>query len=209
MADDASWPMLRAMAGIGAICGGLIVTVYEGTAPRIERNRAEALERAVFDVLPGARTSHTFATEDGPVRAGYDDQGRLVGFALETQGMGYQDVIHVLYGYDPAAEEVVGLNVLESRETPGLGDRIQTDPGFLANFEHLDVALAPGGSGLRHPIELVKAGTKTEPWQIDAISGATISSTAIAQMLARSTERRVPDLHGRLDELSVAPEGQP
>ena len=45
--------------------------------------------------------------------------------------MGYQDVIRVLYGYSFAEEAVVGIRVLESKETPGLGTRIETDPDFL------------------------------------------------------------------------------
>ena len=36
--------------------------------------------------------------------------------------MGYQDVIHVLWGYSITEEAIVGLKVLESRETPGLGE---------------------------------------------------------------------------------------
>ena len=38
--------MLRAMAGIGLICALLIVLTFEGTLPRIERLKAEALEKA-------------------------------------------------------------------------------------------------------------------------------------------------------------------
>ena len=47
--------------------------------------------------------------------------------------MGYQDVIRILlYGYSPEHQAIVGMRVLESRETPGLGDKIEKDPAFLA-----------------------------------------------------------------------------
>jgi electron transport complex protein RnfG len=208
------WPMYRSMVGVGLACGLLIVGVFELTRPVIARKKAEALQRAIFQVLPAARSSSTFAfgederftplTGEAPgaqlVYAGYDDQ-RLVGVAVEAQGMGYQDVIRVLYGYSIADEAVVGLRVLESKETPGLGDRIETDPGFLRNFERLDASLTPDGAAIANPIVPVKQGQKTEPWQVDGITGATISSVAIANILQRSTAFWVPRLRRQLADL--------
>ena len=42
-----------------------------------------------------------------------------------------------------------------------------------ANFEALDVALSADGQSLAHPVEAVKSGAKTAPWQVDGITGAT------------------------------------
>ncbi len=209
-----AWPMYRALVGIGLLCGLSIVAVFVGTGPRIARNRAEALERAIFRVLPEARSSRVFRyvpetgfrlePEAGPgdrVYAGYDAEQRLVGVAVEASGMGYQDVIGVLYGYSPAEEAIIGIQVLESRETPGLGDKIEKDAAFLANFERLDVSLAADGAALAHPIEAVKRGEKEHPWQVDGITGATISSVAIADLLRASAERWVPRIRSHLDQL--------
>lgn len=193
-------PMYRALVGIGLLSGLLVAGVYEVTKPIIEANRAEMLERAIFDVLPAAASRRSFAmlsdegfaplgdgtTAERVVHAGYDDEGVLVGLAIQAEGMGYQDVIQVLYGYSFEEEAIVGLRVLDSRETPGLGDKIETDPLFLANFERLDVSLAESGAALEHAIESVKRGEKSSPWQVDAITGATISSKAIATILDRS-----------------------
>lgn len=208
------WPMYRAMVGIGLLCGVLIVGVFTGTRPTIERNRAEALERAILRVLPAARASRSFALDPGSsrfmpvegeapsgpvVHAGYDENGALVGLAIEAAGMGYQDLIHVLYGYDFAQEAVIGMQVLESRETPGLGDKIEKDPAFLANFERLDVRLGSDGE-LAHPIESVKPGEKQHAWQVDGITGATISARAIAQILRDSTAHWVPLVRAHVDD---------
>ncbi len=212
------WPMYRAMVGVGLLCGLLIVGVYELTGPVIARNKAEALERAILQVLPAARSSRSFglvegerfaALEEGAesgqvVHAGYDAEGRLVGLALEGRGMGYQDVIAVLFGYSHEDEAVIGIRVLESRETPGLGDRIETDPDFLANFESLDVRLGPDGSALANPIEAVKEGEKQHPWQVDGITGATISSVAIAKILQASASTWIPRVRARLDDFRPA-----
>ncbi len=213
-----TWPMLRAMVGVGLLCGILIATTFLATRPTIERNQAEALQRAVFDVIPKARSSETYlwleegrfeavgedARREGPrVHAGYDAEGRLVGVAIEASGMGYQDVIRVLYGYAPDAAAVVGMRVLESRETPGLGDRIETDAAFVANFEALDVSLEPAADGamrIAHPIEAVKSGSKQNPWEIDGITGATISAQAIANILRRSSSDWIPRIQQRLDD---------
>jgi electron transport complex protein RnfG len=208
--------MYRALVGIGVVCGLLIVTVYQLTLPIIEANKAEALRAAVFDVLPEAATSETFVlAKDGSlvpeaeakgadlpeVHAGFDDSGALVGFAIEARGMGYQDIITVLYGYDPEADTVIGMRVLESRETPGLGDKIEKDGAFLANFDALDVSLNDAGDDLAHQVEAVKHGEKSSPWQIDAITGATISSFAIGDILRKSTSFWIPRLAPKADQI--------
>ena len=54
------WPMYQAMVGIALVCGVLIVLAFQWTKPIIERNRAEALEKAIFYVLPEAKSSKTF-----------------------------------------------------------------------------------------------------------------------------------------------------
>jgi electron transport complex protein RnfG len=209
-----AWPMYRAMVGVGLGCGLLIVVVFQLTRPIIARNEAEALQRAIFHVLPAASASVTFVRSEegwravaagesaaGPrVYAAYDEAQQLVGVAVEARQMGYQDVIRLLYGYSPADEAIVGIRVLESRETPGLGDRIEKDPDFLANFGRLDVALTADRGALAHPIEAVKHGEKAHPWQVDGITGATISSVAVANALARSAGQWVPQILRDLDD---------
>jgi electron transport complex protein RnfG len=208
------WPMYRAVVGLGILCSLAIVVVYEGTRPIIERKSLGALERAVIEVLPGATASRAYRLrEDGSfvpavngedlVYAGYDQTGDLVGLALVAKGIGYQDVIRILYGYSFEKQVILGFRVLESRETPGLGDRIETDPDFQNNFGSLDVSLATDGSGPAHPIEFVKPGEKNSAWQIDGISGATISSKAIAEMLRDSSTYWMPRVHPREEDFRI------
>ncbi|MCP3980626.1 MAG: FMN-binding protein [bacterium] len=204
VAAPRTWPMYRAMVGVGLLCGVFIVSVFQITRPAIERNKAEALQRAIFQVLPDATSSATFVMTDDSfepategatgrrVHAGYDEADRLVGLAVEAAGMGYQDFIRVLYGYSIERRAIVGLRVLESKETPGLGDKIETDAAFTANFERLDVALTADGSAIANPIVTVKQGKKQQPWQVDGITGATISSVAIGDLLRESTEFWIP-----------------
>ncbi|KAA1259182.1 Electron transport complex protein RnfG [Rubripirellula obstinata] len=195
---------------VGLVCALAIVTVDEITKPIIRNNRIAMRQRAILEVLPGASTSKAFQIDEttgelkpeptdseaaGLVFAGYDDNDELIGLAIETQGMGYADIIRILYGYSFDKQAVIGTSVLESRETPGLGDQIEKNANFLANFESLDVSLNAEKSEVANPIEFVKPGEKTEAWQIDGITGATISSRAITKMLSESTGRWIPKLH--------------
>jgi electron transport complex protein RnfG len=213
-APPSAWHMYRAMVGVGVFCGLLIVTAFQVTQPIIERNKAEALREAIFHVLPNASTSRTYRLDKAGdfkvlegkahgeqlVYAGYDDREELVGLAVEAQGMGYQDVIGLIYGYSFAEEAIIGIQVLESKETPGLGDKIETDSAFLQNFERLDVSLRGDLSELANPIAPVKHGEKTQPWEVDGITGATISSVAIADILNTSAQYWVPRIRNNLGD---------
>jgi len=197
--------LIVALTLISMVAGILVVLTYQLTLPRITENRQKALEKAVFSVLSGAtvRTNYlldasglnALPDEDfskANVFAGYDESGVLVGLAMQGSARGYQDVVKILYGYSPEKECVVGVTVLQSTETPGLGDRVETDPDFLANFECLDATLNPERSALANDIVTVKNGKKTQAWQIDGISGATITSAAIGTALRKSTNTMLP-----------------
>ncbi len=207
--------MVLTMGAIGLACAILIVLTYQSTRTTIEDNKARFLEKAIFEVLPNTTAKVTYAQEQDKLRrvqagegtareyyAGYNDRGQLTGIAIPAAGQGFQDIVRVLYGYVPECRCIVGMKVLESRETPGLGTKIETDPVFLKNFEALDVRLTPDGDVIANPIVLVKPRQKENPWEIDAISGATISSRAIADILRKSTAEAVPLIEKNLDSLT-------
>lgn len=203
-----NFKMFRAMVSIGILCALLIVVTYEYTLPAIKQNKTEALEKAIFKVLPGATSKQNFkVTHNGfelltvekekvqIVYAGYNDANELVGIAIEASGQGFQDVLNILYGYSPDRQQVIGFYVLESRETPGLGDKIEKDGTFLKNFEALDVSLLNDLTKIANPVNPVKNGTKENPWEIDCITGATISSKAIGNIIRSSSEHLVPSIY--------------
>ncbi|PWJ44644.1 FMN-binding protein [Sediminitomix flava] len=210
--EASSFKMLRAMAGIGLLCALLIVLTYEGTLPRIEQLKAEALEAAIFKVIPGTTQTKAYALKDGEfvalegkenaekkIYAGYNDNNELMGFAIEASGQGYADIIRILYGYDPAQQAVVGFYVLDSKETPGLGDKIEKDDNFLANFKALDVKLDETFTKIVNSVVTVKSGAKVNPWEVDGITGATISSRAIGNIIAESSKEWMPILYPQVD----------
>jgi electron transport complex protein RnfG len=201
--QDASSLRLVATLAVAGLCSGLIlVAVYLTTLPRIQKNKAEALEAAILRVLPGTQEISTLVPgesslqtsearpgelEADVVYAGRSEAGALVGYAVPAQGPGFMDTIKILYGFNPNHRTVIGMEVLDSRETPGLGDKIIFDPDFLANFLALEVEPV---------IVAVKKGQKAAANEVDCITGATISSEAIVGILNQSSQRWLPLLTG-------------
>jgi len=194
------------MLGIGFLCALVIASIFSYTQPIIEQNKTEALEQAIFSILPDAAYKNSYGLNDqghfeqqtGPssigqvVHAAYDNDQQLIGIVIAAQGMGYQDTIELLYGYQPDKQKIVGLDILASRETPGLGNKIAIDKNFLANFKQLDVTVSADKSSLLHDINIVKPGKKEHAWQIDSITGATISSKAVGKIIQQSASAWIP-----------------
>lgn len=211
--------MIRTLGLVSAICGLIIVGAYQGTYDAVAANKRIATERAVFKVLPKAKAIAEFVAQPGggisKVGAGdtalapgavkffaaYDEAGKLAGIAAEGVGKGYADNVRIMFGYQPDCQCVVGIGVVFMRETPGIGDKIITDREFLANFTALDVKLKADLSALANEVKAVKHGSKTNPWQIDAISGATITSRAVGKAINDSAQALLPRLLPNLDKL--------
>ncbi len=214
-----SGKMIATMVLVSSICGVLIVGAYESTLAPIAENKRITLERAVFKVLPGAASVKEFAATpagiqplngalpEGGVKfyAAYDQAGALKGIAAEAAGKGYADTVQVLYGYDAQRQCIVGIGVVSMRETPGIGDKILTDQAFLKNFEALDVRVNAEMTALANAVKTVKHGTKTNPWQIDAIAGATVTSKAVGRGINESAQKLLPLLVPHINEIQGGP----
>ncbi len=211
--------LIITMGLVSTICGVLIVGAYQSTLEPIAENKRIMTERAVFKVLPGAAKVREFVATAGGVQeltngnapagavkfyAAYDQSGALKGIAAEGASKGYADVVRVMYGYDVACQCIIGLGVVSMRETPGIGNKIITDPAFLKNFEALDVRLNADMTALANAVKTVKHGSKTGSWQIDAISGATITSKAVGRGINESAQKLLPLLVPHLDAVKAA-----
>ena len=198
-AAPSSLRLILTLAIAGLISGIAIIGIYESTLPTITANKARELREAVFKVLPGVSQMQQFvwrgdqliAAEDlqkdeEAVYGGYDENGEFVGYAIPGAGPGFQDTIGLLFGFTPEQQLVLGMEVLESRETPGLGDKIYKDADFVGSFNKLSID---------PEIVAVKKGTTSQPNEIDAITGATISSKAVVRIINETHSdwiRRLP-----------------
>ena len=207
-------PMIRTLGLVSLICGFSVTLAYQWTKPYVEENQRITTERAVRAVLPQAAAQKAFvlgpdgvapAGADSPpedtVYVGYDAAGKIVGVAARGASRGYADLVHVMYAYDPACQCINAVRVTKMNETPGLGDAVVKDAAFQKNFEALDARVNGDGTVLANRIVTVKHGTKREAWQIDAISGSTVSSKAIGRGLDQSAQRLVPRIQRHLAEL--------
>ena len=213
--EPSSLRLAGTLAVAGLLSGLILVGVFIVTEPIIQQNHADALQRAIYKVLPGTKKIETFKlsgdkivpyegkpgapTKETLVYKGLDDSGASVGWAVPASGSGFQDTIALIYGFDPKKKAIIGMEILDSRETPGLGDKIGYDEHFRANFKALEV---------EPKIELVKRGEKTAPNQVDAITGATISSRAVVGILQSSTKEWVPRLGDEPAKTAAAGKGR-
>jgi electron transport complex protein RnfG len=216
--------LIRALGLIAMIAGLLVVLAYQITDPIIREKELLALEEAVFRVIPGVdektatRVSYLLSADglkrlddesaaDSNLFAVYDSSGKLAGLAMQSAAQGYSDVVRTLFSYDPKCQCINGLTVLKSTDTPGFGDKktVEGKKDFMANFKDLSVKVTADKSAIVHPIETVKHGTKTEPWQVDAMSGATFSSRGIGNGLRAATDELIPLIQQHLSELESIP----
>jgi electron transport complex protein RnfG len=207
--------MVKTLCIVSTVCGLIIVGAYQGTFDAAAANRRLALERTVFKVIPAARSmSEWQSAAQGIQPAGneplagatrfyatYDDGGALAGIAVEAGAKGYADVVRILYGYSHGCQCITGIGVVAMKETPGIGDKIITDKAFLANFQALDVKLNAELSALANEVKVVKHGTKANPWQIDAITGATVTSRAVGKAINDSAQQLLPKLVPQIEKL--------
>ena len=180
------------------MAGLLIVFVFVATEPTITAYKAEVLRQSISEVLKGPARFDTLYVHEGAltrqlpagvaaedveqIYLGFTEDEEQVGFAIASGEPGFQDIIRLIYGYDVRTETVLGMKVLESKETPGLGDKIEKDMDFVNQFD-----------GAAAPLVAVKSSRSTgSDNEIDMITGVTISSRAIVRIINNSLERLGP-----------------
>ena len=196
--DVRSWKLLAMMTGAGGIAGLLIVSAYTATLPRIEQHQGRVMEAAIKEVLEAPASYDTLYLYNGAlaravpagtdtkklekVYLGHDASGRRIGFAVSAAENGFQDLVTLMFGYDAAAHKLIAMKVIGNKETPGLGNKIETDSAFVNGFVN---AMAPL-SGVK------KDRGKSGPNDVVMITGATISSRAVIRIINDAIARWQP-----------------
>jgi len=175
--------MLLVLTVIGAVSGGILAGVFHVADPLIQANREKELKEAIFVVLPEAKDYKIL--EKGIDKAkvivyqGLDADGRPVGLAFIADGGGFQGNIRIMVGLSVDYLKLKGIKVLEQNETPGLGNRIK-EPAFEGQFKGLEI---------KPKVEYIKYRKPEKPNQIQAITGATISSDAVVKNINNAVEK--------------------
>ena len=128
-----------------------------------EEEIVEKGEKALTDAgISSCEINHAMAALRGDEKLGY--------VIAATSKNGYGGDIQIAIGIDMNGT-ITGFNVIKHSETAGLGAKAKDDPSFAAQFE---------GKATDAPIAYVKGGGATGQ-QIDALSGATITTNAVTE----------------------------
>ena len=168
--------MIIILTIFGLISGAVLSLVYMVSNPFIEKNMLAEQKRAIFSVVPNAKSYEEKEKNGMKYFECKDDSGNVVGIALPAKGNGYQGEIKLMIGLTPDLKKITGLEVLEQVETPGLGGRISED-SFLNQFK---------GISTEPQVNYVKNKKPEKPNEIRAITGATISSRSVVAIINKN-----------------------
>lgn len=187
MSDRPVWKSGVTLAIIAAICTSLVALTWQLTAERIEINKKEFLERSLQPALAGLffdtgvtesvltiPAPHDLPGNDAAIIYRVYAQGQPVAalFVVSARD-GYAGPIRLLIGISMDGS-VTGIRVLEHRETPGLGDRVE--------ITRSDWALQFDGHSLRDP-EPVEWAIKRDGGDFDQLTGASVTPRAIIKAI--------------------------
>ena len=193
--EVSSLKLLATLALAGAAAGLLVVAVYKATLPTIEKYEAAKVETSVREVLKSPPRWDTLYLKNGALARlsaaegkdlpkayiGFDASGKKVGAAVTAQEPGFQEEVLLMIGFEMTDGKLIGFKVLDQKETPGLGDKIERDTSFTSQF-----------AGRVTPLKGVKARNGETPNEVQTITGATISSRAVIRIINHALEKWQP-----------------
>ena len=185
-----AWLVLLLATGFGVSLAGVQMTL----GPKIDQNKINETREKVPALVLGNDLAAKMAAENQSLeitprqvavqKRGQTKyyqvletryQGDLRGWVVKAKGQGYADAIELLLGLSPDLAKITGLFILDQKETPGLGNKIIT-----AEWRNQFI-----GKPTEPPLRVVKSGAE-QINDIDAITGATISSKSVTGMINRA-----------------------
>jgi len=165
--------MISVLTIVGLVSGAALVFMYQYANPMIIKNQKDETEKAIFKIFEKGKTYEKKTVGEETIFEVKDSSGKLLGYAFLAEGNGYQGTISLMVGIEPDFNTLVGMEVLDSQETPGLGQEIASDK-FESQFKGLKTS---------PEITYIKNAKPSKPNEIEAITGATISSRAVCTIL--------------------------
>lgn len=173
-----SMRMILTLVIIASISGAVLAKVYNMTKSKIEVQQQKRTEEAIFSVVPNTKTYKSKSYDSIKVFRCFDKNNKLSGVAFTTEGTGYQGVIKLMVGLNRDLTEITGIKILKDEETPGLGARINED-WFQNQFESKATDIE---------LKIIRGEPKKAD-QIQAITGATISSEAVIDIVNKKVKK--------------------
>ena len=179
------------LLGVFAIAGtGLVALTHEATSDRIARNEREALLRLLHQLVPPERHNNdmfrdfTYVTDPDrlgttqpvPVYRARRNSEPVAAVLAPVAPEGYGGDIRLLVAIN-ADGTLAGVRVLSHQETPGLGDKIESERSdWILQFE---------GLSLDYP-QRSKWAVKKDGGVFDQFTGATITPRAVVDSVHNS-----------------------
>ncbi len=163
------------------LSGGILGWFNKYTEKRVALNNLTALQeslKAVTNMNPKIEAYESVVKEKGFELYKIFSGTETVAYAIVASGNGFQDKIKLIFGVKPDFSRIIDLRILEQKETPGMGAKIETKK-YLEQWK---------GKGADSTLELVKKKPNTK-YQVEAITGATVSSTSVLNIVNRALDR--------------------
>lgn len=173
--------MVIVLTVLSSLSGGLLAALKNNTQDRIDSQVLKFVQGpAIENILEDAandpvsdRFSLTADEEEKDFFVGvYDGTPKAVAF--ETSASGYGGNMGVMVAFNVETDEVMGVSVTTHNETPGIGATVETDTNFKDQFAGLPADAAPS--------------VKDDGGDINAMSGATVTSRAVCKAVRRATD---------------------
>jgi electron transport complex protein RnfG len=215
MAERPIWQSGVTLAAIAAVCAALIALTWQLTVERIEANKTAWLERSLEPALAGVffdsevtesvliiPPPHQLPGKEAAiVYRVYAADVPVAALFVVTARDGYAGPIRLLIGVGMDGT-VTGVRVLEHRETPGLGDRIDnTKSDWVLQFD---------GHSLRAP-SIDGWAIRDDGGEFDQLTGASVTPRAIIKAIRDTLlyfEANSEALFAPLPPVDVAPEAE-
>ena len=167
------------VAIFSAVAGGVLASVRNATLDRIELQELKYVRGPALEKL-FAGTENDPLTDRFKIKDGEKDLDVFVGefngkknvVAFESSAMGFDGPVGVMVGFNLDTNKLVGMRVTTQTETPGVGSRSATDNTFINQFK---------GMSINSEFKV-----KPDGGDIDALSGATITSRGVSAAVAAS-----------------------
>jgi Na+-transporting NADH:ubiquinone oxidoreductase subunit C len=125
-------------------------------------------------------------SKERPILEGLSETGEPAAYVIETSGRGFWDLVRGYAAINVDLRTIRGIAFFQQNETPGLGAEIGK-AWFTQQFDGKAIPAEPDAEGLF--IRLRPPGSELGPHDVDAITGATGTSTAVEAFLNRDIGR--------------------
>ena len=162
-----------------AIMAVMVLSITLATGEMASKNAQQEHLWVMQTLLPGSEnfTLETYSGEDANIRSVHKGE---TGFVIETATQGYAGQIVMLIGVSKEGK-VTGLTIRDMQETPGLGMSAMWDEMFLAQFLNTQGGVAISTAGADAFSGATGSDSAETEVYVDGISGATVTSKAIAR----------------------------